>query len=204
MKAFRPGNILKFQGQSRLRPRLIIVCAPSGAGKSTLCARLVQDYQEIIENVSFTTRPLRGKEEDGVDYFFVDEDEFMEKRARGFFVECAEVHNHWYGVSSDQIETALGTGRPIILDIDVQGAQTLTQKFKDALTIFVMPPSIEELRRRLALRDQGKTNNFELRIENAKKELLQAGNFKYRVINNDLEQAYKEFKNIVEKELGNS
>ena len=204
MKAFRPGNILKFEGPSRLRPRLIIVCAPSGAGKSTLCARLVQEYQEIIENVSFTTRPPRGKEEDGVDYFFIDEEEFMEKKARDFFVESAQVHNHWYGVSSDQIETALGTGRPIILDIDVQGAHTLTQKFKEALTIFVMPPSIEELRRRLALRDQGKTNNFELRIENAKKEILEADRFKYRVINNNLEQAYGEFKNIVEKELGNS
>ena len=204
MKAFRPGNILRFSGESRLRARLIIVCAPSGAGKSTLCARIVSDYPEIIENVSFTTRPMRGKEEDGVDYFFVDQAEFDEKKGRGFFVESASVHNHSYGVSHAQIETALASGRPIILDIDVQGAKTLTSKFPDALTIFVMPPSIEELKRRLTLRDQGKTNNLELRIENAKKELKEADKFKYRVVNSDLEQAYKDFKKVVEMELGNS
>jgi guanylate kinase len=204
MKAFRPGNILKFEGESRLKPRLIIVCAPSGAGKSTLCARIVSEFPEIIENVSFTTRPPRGQEEDGVDYFFIDQSEFDEKKRRDFFVESANVHNHSYGVSQAQIETALASGRPIILDIDVQGAKTLTGKFPNALTIFVMPPSIEELKRRLALRDQGKTNNLELRIENATKELKEADKFKYRVVNSDLEQAYKDFKNIVEKELGNS
>jgi guanylate kinase len=204
MKAFRPGNILIFDGESRLAPRLIIVCAPSGAGKSTLCARLVQEYPEIIENVSFTTRPRRGLEEDGVDYFFVDDEEFKEKMGRDFFVENARVHNHWYGVSRAQIETALAAGRPIILDIDVQGAKTLTDKFPEALTIFVMPPSIEELKKRLALRDQGKTNNFDLRIENAKKELAEADKFKYRIVNDDLERAYSEFKKVVEKELGNS
>jgi guanylate kinase len=202
MKAFRPGNILRFSGSSRLKPRLIIVCAPSGAGKSTLCARLVGEYPEIIENVSFTTRPSRGKEEDGVDYFFVDESEFMEKRGRDFFAEWAFVHGHYYGVSRAQIETAIEAGRPIILDIDVQGAKTLTGKFPDALTIFVMPPSIEELRKRLALRDQGKTVNYELRLENAKKEIARADEFKFRVVNDDLERAYGEFKKIVENELG--
>lgn len=84
MKAFRPGNILKFTGESRLKPRLIIVCAPSGAGKSTLCARIVNEFPEIIENVSFTTRPQRGQEEDGVDYFFIDQAEFDEKKAETF------------------------------------------------------------------------------------------------------------------------
>jgi len=204
MKAFRPGHILRFSGESRLKPRLIIVCAPSGAGKSTLCARIVNEYPEIIENVSFTTRPMRGQEEDGVDYFFIDQEEFEEKKARGFFVESATVHNHSYGVSQAQIETALASGRPIILDIDVQGAKTLTAKFQDALTIFVMPPSIEELKRRLELRDQGKTNNLELRIQNATKELKEADKFKYNVVNADLEVAYEEFKKIVEMELGTS
>lgn len=204
MKAFRPGNILKFDGESRLKPKPIIVCAPSGAGKSTLCARLVEDYPEIIENVSFTTRPRRGQEEDGVDYFFIEKPEFQEKVGRGFFVEWAQVHGNFYGVSQAQIETALAAGRPIILDIDVQGAKTLTGKFPDSLTIFVMPPSIEELKKRLLLRDQGQTNNLDLRIENAKREITQADKFRYRVINSNLEEAYEEFKKIVEKELRTS
>src|SRR5476649_586926 len=204
MKAFRPGHSLRFQGESRLRPRLIIVSAPSVAGKSTLCAKLVAEYPEIIENVSFTTRKPRNLEEDGVDYFFVDQAEFEEKKARDFFVEWAPVHGYFYGVSHDQIHTALGAGRPIILDIDVQGARTLINKFPDAMTIFVMPPSIDELERRLSSRDRGKTNNFELRIKNATHEIAQANFFKHQIINDDLDRAYKEFKNIVEKELGNS
>ena len=203
MKAFRPGKSLRFQGESRLAPRLIIISAPSGAGKSTLCAKLVADYPEIIENVSFTTRKSRNLEEDGVDYFFIDPLEFEEKKSRDFFVEWAPVHGHLYGVSHDQIHTALQAGRPIILDIDVQGARTLISKFPDALTLYVIPPSISELERRLASRDQGKTNNFEVRIGNAKGEIAQAGFFKYQLINDDLDRAYTELKNIVEKELGN-
>jgi guanylate kinase len=202
VKTFRPGNTWRWEGPSRLKPRLIIVCAPSGAGKSTLCARLVKDYPEIIENVSFTTRPSRGHEEDGVDYFFVDQSEFEEKISRDFFVEHANVHGNYYGVSFAQIETAINAGRPIILDIDVQGAKTLTKKFPDALTFFVMPPSIEELKRRLMARDQGKTHNYDLRIQNATREIAEAPHFKHKIINDDLERAYGEFKATVERELG--
>jgi guanylate kinase len=201
MKAQRPGQYRPFQGESRLRPALIIVAAPSGAGKSTLCSMLVKEYPEIIENVSFTTRPSRGAEEDGVDYFFVDRAEFEEKKARDFFVECALVHDHSYGVSHAQIDTALQSGRPIILDIDVQGARTLKSKYPDSLTIFVMPPSLEVLRERLLTRDQGKTNNLELRLKNAEIELARAGEFQHRVVNEDLDKAYQEFKKTVETEL---
>ena len=187
-----------------MAPRLIIVCAPSGAGKSTLCAKLVADYPEIIENVSFTTRPCRGQEEDGVDYFFIDQSEFDEKVGRNFFVEWAKVHNACYGVSEAQIATAIAAGRPIILDIDVQGAKTLKAKFPDALCIFVLPPSIEELKRRLTARDQGKTHNYDVRIANATRELEEAKSFKFKVVNDDLDRAYGEFKKIVETELRTS
>jgi guanylate kinase len=204
MKVYRPGNTWRFEGQSRLKPTLIIVSAPSGAGKSTLCARLVKDYPEIIENVSFTTRPPRGKEEDGVDYFFIDSEEFEEKISRDFFVEHAKVHGNFYGVSRAQIETAINSGRPIILDIDVQGARTLISKFPDALTLFVVPPSIQELENRLRARDQGKTHNYALRIKNAAFEIAQAGFFKHKIVNDDLERAYAEFKKTVETELRTS
>ncbi len=201
MKQFRPGQIWRFEGKSRLKPTLIIVAAPSGAGKSTLCARLVKDYPEIIENVSFTTRPLRGHEEDGVDYFFIEKEEFEEKIGRDFFIEYAKVHENYYGVSLAQIETALAADRPIILDIDVQGARTLTREFPEALTVFVLPPSIEELERRLKARDQGKTHNYQIRLKNAVIEMEQAKNFKYQIVNDDLEAAYSNFKKIVETEL---
>ena len=201
MKAYRPGRRLVWEGPSRIKPTLIIVSAPSGAGKSTLCARLVETYPEIIENVSFTTRPARGQEEDGVDYFFVDKAEFDEKVGRGFFVEHAHVHGHSYGVSHAQIDTAIRSGRPIILDIDVQGAKTLIEKFPDALTVFVLPPSLEELERRLMGRDKGKTENFKLRLANASKEIAEASHFKYQIINDDLERAFSDFKKIVEKDL---
>jgi guanylate kinase len=204
MKTFRPGKSMRFQGESRLSPRLIVVSAPSGAGKSTLCAKLVAQYPEIIENVSFTTRKPRNLEEDGVDYFFVEHSEFEEKKSRDFFVEWANVHGHMYGVSHDQIHTALEAGRPIILDIDVQGARTLISKFPNALTIFIIPPSIKELERRLASRDLGKTNNFDLRMSNAEGEIAQAGFFKHQVVNTDLDEAYEGLKNIVESELGTS
>ena len=203
MKAFRHGRVIRFQGKSRLKPTLIIVSAPSGAGKSTLCAKLVEDYNEIIENVSFTTRPPRNQEQDGVDYFFIDKAEFEEKTGRDFFVESALVHGNYYGVSQAQIDTAIGAGRPIILDIDVQGARTLIHKYPDALTIFVMPPSIDELKRRLQGRDQGKTHNYELRIRNAEQEMDEARLFKHKIVNDDLEKAYSELKKIVETDLGN-
>lgn len=204
MKAFRHGRVIRFEGKSRLKPTLIIVSAPSGAGKSTLCARLVEEYNEIIENVSFTTRPPRNQEQDGVDYFFIDEYEFKEKIGRDFFVEWAHVHGHMYGVSHAQIDTAIQAGRPIILDIDVQGAKTLIKKFPEALTIFIMPPSIEELEKRLKSRDHGKTVNYDLRIKNAAQEMAQASLFRHQVVNDDLEGAYQEFKKVVETELRTS
>ncbi len=204
VKAFQPGKTKRFEGKSRLKPTLIIVSAPSGAGKSTLCAKLVGEYPEIIENVSFTTRKPRNKEEDGVDYFFIDKREFQEKVSRDFFVEHAQVHGNFYGISFAQIDTAIRAGRPIILDIDVQGAKTLIKKFSDALTVFVLPPSIEELERRLKARDHGTTNNFALRISNAASEMTQAGVFGHQIVNDDLNRAYSEFKKVVENELGNS
>lgn len=190
------------QVNSRLKPRLIIVSAPSGAGKSTLCAKLVADYPEIVENISYTTRPPRNKERHAVDYHFISNTEFESKVKEGFFIESAYVHGNFYGVSRDQIENALNSGRPIIFDIDVQGAQTLVQKYPDSLTVFILPPSIDELRKRLQARDKGKTQNFELRIKNAELEMKMATFFTHKITNSDLGHAYTELKKIVEKDLG--
>jgi guanylate kinase len=188
---------------SRLRPALIIISAPSGAGKSTLCAKLVHDYPEIVENISYTTRPPRNQEQNNVDYFFITEADFEAKKANGFFIESAHVHGNLYGISKDQVENALSIGRPIIFDIDVQGARTLVKKYPDALTFFILPPSIDELRARLEGRDKGKTHNLELRIKNAEREIKEATFFSHKVINQELEKAYAELKIIVENELRN-
>ena len=187
---------------SRLKPTLIIISAPSGAGKSTLCAKLVEDYPEIVENISYTTRHPRNKERDQVDYFFVSNTEFEKKMTENFFIESAYVHGNYYGVSRHQIEDALKGGRPIIFDIDVQGAQTLVQKYPDSLTVFILPPSIKELKNRLQARDKGKTQNFELRLKNAELEIKSATFFKHKIINTELSTAYLELKKVVEKDLG--
>ncbi len=184
-----------------LRSTLIIISAPSGAGKSTLCAKLVEDYPEIVENISYTTRPPRNQEKHGIDYFFVSKEQFEEKVVKGDFIEWAHVHGNDYGISYSQIEAALGAKHPIIFDIDVQGARTLLSKYPDSLTVFILPPSIDELKRRLAVRDQGRTHNFDLRIKNAEKEILEATFFKYKIVNAKLEESYLELKNLVEKDL---
>lgn len=188
---------------SRLKPRLIIISAPSGAGKSTLCAKLVEDYPEIVENISYTTRPPRNQEKNNIDYFFINEAEFEAKKAQNYFIESAHVHGNLYGISKDQVENALSIGRPIIFDIDVQGARTLVKKYPDSLTIFILPPSVEELRARLEARDKGKTHNLELRIKNAEREIKEATFFTYSIINADLSKAYAELKKVVETELQN-
>ncbi|MBK9293960.1 MAG: guanylate kinase [Oligoflexia bacterium] len=188
---------------SRLKPTLIIISAPSGAGKSTLCAKMVEDYPEIVENISYTTRPPRNKEKNNIDYFFISEAEFEAKKAQNFFIESAYVHGNHYGISKDQVENALSINRPIIFDIDVQGAKTLVKKYPDSLTVFILPPSIEELRKRLEARDKGKTQNLELRIKNAEREIKEATFFNYKIVNADLDKAYAELKKIVETELIN-
>lgn len=180
---------------------MIIISAPSGAGKSTLCSKLVKDYPEIIENISYTTRPPRNLEKDEVDYHFITKKEFDQKVKEGFFIEHAHVHGNDYGISRIQIETALQTGHPIIFDIDVQGARTLLDKYPDSLTVFILPPSIEELKRRLKERDKGRTHNFDLRIQNAEREMKEATFFKYKIVNAKLDQSYAELKKIVEKDL---
>ncbi|MCX7591338.1 MAG: guanylate kinase, partial [Kiritimatiellae bacterium] len=146
----------------RRRPLLIVISAPSGGGKTTLCNRLRADYPELVYSVSCTTRPRRGDEKDGREYHFLTEEEFERKVRAGEFLEHAVVHGYHYGTPVGPIREALAAGHSVLLDIDVQGAEQLRQKVlkvspKDPLhgrlvDIFVEPPSLEELRRRLERR----------------------------------------------------
>lgn len=189
------------------RPLLIVVSAPSGAGKSTLCDRLLGEYNDIVYSVSCTTRPLRGEEEDGVDYFFLTEDEFHEKVDSGKFLEYAEVHGCMYGTLRDTVTEALGAPCSVIMDIDIQGAAQIREYIVNAddedplkrafVDIFVLPPSIEALRDRLETRNEDDAEVIDCRMRNAEIEMADASTYMYRIVNDDVEIAYREFRDIV-------
>ena len=191
-------------------PLLIVVSAPSGAGKSTLCDRLMATRDDIIYSVSCTTRAPRGDEKDGVDYHFLTVDEFRRRVAAGDFLEYAEVHGNLYGTLQDTVRTALDAGRSVMMDIDVQGASQVRATLaglpdddpmvRGFLDVFIMPPSMEELRNRLFSRGEDAPEVIEKRLANAAAEMEQAGLYKYRVVNDDLDQAFRQFHEIIEKE----
>lgn len=189
------------------RPLLIVVSAPSGAGKSTLCDRLVKEFSDVTYSVSCTTRAPRGEEQDGVHYYFLSKREFKERIKNGEFLEHAKVHGHLYGTLEDTVLYAMEEGRHVLLDIDVQGAR----KIRDSLIrldprnpirtgftdIFISPPSMDELERRLCRRGTDEKQVIRRRLENAKAEMDCAGEYAFQIINDDLEKAYLELRNII-------
>lgn len=181
--------------------KIIIVSAPSGAGKSTLCDMALQDFPELVDLITYTTRAPRNQESEGHPYHFVSKDRFFQLRQEGFFAETAEVHGNMYGTPLDQMHAAWANSQWVIMDIDVQGARSLKMKFPKAKTIFILPPSIDILRQRIVTRDQGKTNNLEQRLANAEIELAAAPEYEYRVVNESIPVAFAQFKKIVEEIL---
>ncbi|MBF0209083.1 MAG: guanylate kinase [Oligoflexia bacterium] len=178
--------------------KLIIIVAPSGAGKSTLISLLKKDFPQIKVSVSYTTRDMRKGEVDGKNYFFVTKDDFFSRRDRGEFVEWAEVHANYYGTSKIFIEKQLEQGVYVLLDIDVQGVDNIKKIFgQRAQAIFIAPPSIDELERRLKARGTDAPEVIARRVENAKKELLRKNDYDFLVTNEFLEESYNTLKNIV-------
>ena len=179
---------------------LFILSGPSGSGKSTLTHRLLAEVPGLAFSVSHTTRPPRPGERDGVDYHFVTREAFIALRDRdpsGFF-EWAEVHGNLYGTGVDEVRGKLRQGLDILLDIDVQGARQVLarQDGRDAVSVFVSPPSMETLAARLGGRgDAG--DSFELRLKNAREELACAPDYAYLLVNDDLETAAAALKSIV-------
>ena len=191
-----------------MTPKLIIVSAPSGAGKTTLCDRLLQDCPELVYSISCTTRDPRGEEEDGVDYHFVTRDAFDRLVGEGAFLEHAEVHGNCYGTLAEPIREALHARLSVLLDIDVAGAAQVREALarlpeddplRDGLVdIFISPPSLEELRRRLEGRGEDSPESIDRRLRNAKGEMARAHEFRYRIVNDDLDVAYKELRSVLE------
>ncbi len=187
----------------RLYPRknfLIILIAPSGGGKSTILRRVIEERESVTYSISYTTRKPRKYEKNGVDYFFVSEEEFLSLKEKGDFLEYAQVHNNWYGTSKKFIENTLNSGKHVILDVDVQGADLILQQKLDTVTIFLLPPRYEVLKNRLKKRGTDSAEAIKIRLENAKKEIQSIYNFSYLVINDDLEFAVKEIEIIIDAE----
>lgn len=180
--------------------RLFVVSAPSGAGKTTLCEAARKEFPNLIYSVSSTTRAPRKGEKEGVDYFFVTEEAFVDGIHEDQWVEWANVHGHYYGTSARLIEAHLDDGRDVLLDIDVQGARQIVKRYPDAITIFIMAPSMATLRKRLTQRGLDSDPVIEKRMQNAEKEIACKKMYRHCVVNDNLEMAIARFVSILHGE----
>jgi guanylate kinase len=180
--------------------RLFVITAPSGAGKTSLIDALVREDPSLQLSTSFTTRAPRPGEKNGVDYHFVDEPTFLAMRDRGEFLENAEVHGFRYGTARRVINDALARGEDLILEIDWQGARQVRALYPDCVGIFILPPSIEELERRIRARGQDSEAVIRRRLDNARGEMDHAGEFDYAIINKDFDKARRKLAEVIRAE----
>jgi len=182
---------------SERRPSVVVVSAPSGAGKSTVLRRVLRESPGLRFSVSHTTRAPRPGERDGVEYHFVSGEEFDRLRREGRLLEWAEVHGNLYGTGLAELERAERDGADLLLDVDVQGAAQVRQKIKDAVTVFILPPSYEVLEARLRGRGQDDDVAIRTRLRAAARELGVFAQYEYAIINEHLETSVEELKSIV-------
>ena len=192
----------------KTKPLFIVMSAPSGCGKSTLIDMLLQEYPDIVYSISCTTREIRGDEEDGLDYHFLKKERFEQLIAENAFIEYADVHGNYYGTLKGPIREVLAEGNSMILDIDVQGAAKVREYVRSLpntdpmkigyVDIFIMPPSMEELRARLEGRGTDSREVIEKRLANAGGEIDRAGEYMYKVTNDDLAMAYRRLCDLID------
>ncbi len=171
------------------RGSLIVVSGPSGAGKDSIINKLKEMNNNVWVSISCTSRDKRGREQDGVDYFFLSEQEFRDKIARDEFLEYAEYNNHLYGTPKDKIKEQLDKGVDVILEIEVQGALIIKNKIKDAIFVFIMPPSMKELRRRLIARKTETIEKANARFKAAYNEINEVNKYNYVIVNDEVDRA---------------
>ncbi|MGI9224657.1 MAG: guanylate kinase [Woeseiaceae bacterium] len=177
--------------------RLFVIAAPSGAGKTTLVKALTTRNPELRFSISYTTRPKRRNEADGVDYLFVDKERFDELRAAGALLESAEVFDNFYGTSREQVNEHLANGHHVILEIDWQGAQQVREAMPECVSIFILPPSREELETRLRRRGTDTTEVIDRRLRDALSDMSHWNEFDYVIFNDDLDQAVAELEAVL-------
>ena len=178
-------------------PILFIVSSPSGAGKTTLCRRLLAEFNDLRFSTSHTTRKPRQNEVDGKDYFFIDDADFDEMIEDEMFIEWAHVHAYRYGTSRAELRAAANDGKDLLFDVDFQGARQIKEQYPDALGVFVLPPSIEELQRRLRSRGTETDESLERRFKAALEEIANHAGFDYLVVNDNLDLAYEQLRSIL-------
>lgn len=176
---------------------ILIITAPSGTGKTTLTQRLIKEAPEVKVSVSVTTRPQRRGEENGVHYWFINEDVFKTYVNNHRLIEWVKLWGHYYGTTKEEIERITKSGNRVLLEIDVEGAQNVRNMYPQSCTIFILPPSIQSLWTRLSKRGTDDLPTKWRRLRTAKEELLQGRSFQYFIVNDDLEKAYSELKNLV-------
>jgi guanylate kinase len=179
------------------RGMLIVVSSPSGGGKGTLIDRVLKTVPNLSYSVSFTTRAPRPAEKDGREYFFVDRAAFEQMIERGEFLEWADVYGHLYGTNCNQVERERAAGHDIILEIDVQGAESIREKIPDAVSIFILPPSFELLRGRLLARGTDSAEALEKRMRGAPSEVEQYRHFQYVILNDDINRASQQLASVI-------
>ena len=194
--------------EMKTKPLFIVMSAPSGCGKSTLIDMLLQEYHDIVYSISCTTRAPRGEEEDGIDYHFMAKERFEELVGEGAFIEYAKVHDNYYGTLKAPIEEVLAEGNSMILDIDVQGAAKVRDYVRGLpdgdplkvgyVDVFVNPPSLEALRERLEGRGTDAPEVIERRLVNAEGEMARAGEYMFRVVNDDLGICFKRLCDLID------
>ncbi len=190
--------------EKKMKGKIIIICAPSGTGKSTLIKKLLIKFPQLVESVSTTTRPKREGEVEGVDYFFVNESDFLKNKEK--LIEWAKVHDNYYGTGKEFIEGNLAQGKFILCDVDVQGCDNFKKLYpNDSKIIFISPPSLEVLEQRLRKRGTESEKSLSIRLANAKIEMQRKNDFDFDIVNDDLDRAFKELESVLESILkGNS
>lgn len=179
---------------------LFVVSSPSGGGKGTLIQRVLKRLPDLSYSVSYTTRKPRDGEVNGSQYFFVTREQFSQMIERNDFLEWANVHGHLYGTSRDQVSHDVSHGRDIVLEVDVQGAASIRKLVSDAVSVFILPPSLTVLRERLVARGTDSPAELEVRLRNAPQELKAYKTFDYVIINDDVDRAAEQLIAIIEGE----
>ena len=177
---------------------LFIIAAPSGGGKTTLCREVRKRFSDMLYSVSYTTRKLRDGEREGVDYYFIDKNDFENGIAAGEWAEWALVHGNYYGTSKDFLDKGLADGRDILLDIDVQGTRQILEHYTNSVAIFILPPSLEVLQQRLKARGTDSADSIAVRLKNAEKEMSQQDLYHHLIVNDQLSKAVPELISIIE------